>query len=487
MTFSSKHVYSAIRWALLARLSLQLLSWASTIIVMRLLSPGDYGTLAVAAIFTGLAALLSEAGLNEVILRHKAPDQAFQRAVLGAVLLLNSALYLLLFASSGVIANSFAIPQLSTVLPLLALQFMFNALALLPVSLLERKLHYKAMAAVESVAVLSSIVCALALAYLGYGVWALVWSAVLGSAMRYIAANLISRSALLPSFRFNVLKAERSFASAVLLNKLCWYLSSVADDFIIGKLLGKEKLGYYAVSKDLALLFQQKTAAIIHQISFPLLSQSASDSQRNALVFKGAALLSLLVLPLTLVMFSMAPLMVQVLLGERWQAVGPLLALMVLALPVRVLNNVLGNAVAAAGYPQQRLLVQACSLLLIIVLTASGGLSFGLLGAVVGWLMANLLLLPLLLWRYLPCLNIALWPFVSQLLANWQALLVLALLLLIQQLVPWHDTAPLLILAINLLSAVLCYGVASWRFNPDGCYSLRKLLQPSYTGAAKNS
>ena len=79
MTFSSKHVYSAIRWALVARLSLQLLSWASTIIVMRLLSPGDYGTLAVAAIFTGLAALLSEAGLNEVILRHKAPDQAFQR------------------------------------------------------------------------------------------------------------------------------------------------------------------------------------------------------------------------------------------------------------------------------------------------------------------------------------------------------------------------------------------------------------------------
>jgi len=484
MTISSKHVYSAIRWAFLARLSLQILSWSSTIIVMRMLTPSDYGIFAVAAIFTGLAALLSEAGLNEVVLRHKEPGPEFQRAVLGAILMLNSVLYLLLFAVSNLVASSFAMPQLSILLPLLSLQFIFNALALLPVSMLERKLHYKAMAAIESIGVLSSITCTLVLAYQGYGVWALVWSAVVGSVMRYVAANLFSRSVLLPSFRLSILKAERAFASAVLLNKLCWYLSTVADDFIIGKLLGKEKLGYYAVSKDLALLFQQKTAAIIHQISFPLLSQSTSDLQRNALVFKGAALLSLLVLPLTLVIFSMAPLIVEVLLGQHWQQVGPLLALLVLALPVRVLNNVLGNAVAAAGYPHQRLLVQACSMLLTIGLTAGGTLTYDLYGAAIGWLSANLLILPLLLWRYLPCLQIALWPFINHLLTNWQALLILTMLLVVQRFVPWHDTSPSLILALNLMSAALCYALASWYFNAQGCYNLRKLLQPSFRGGA---
>lgn len=481
MTFSSSHIYSAIRWALLARLSLLLLSWSSTIVVMRMLTPGDYGIIAVATIFTGLAALLSEAGLNEVIIRRKQPDRAFQRAVLGAVLLLNLLLFTLLFFISDFVATSFAIPQLRAVMPILALQFIFNALALLPVSLLERNMHYKAMAAIEGTAVIAGISCALSLAYFNYGVWALVWSAVTASVVRYLTACFFSRSAMLPSFRFSILYAERAFARAVLLNKLCWYLSNVADDFIVGKLLGKDKLGYYVVSKDLALLFQQKTAAIVHQISFPLLSQSVSTAQRNQLLLKGCALLSLLVLPLTMVISSTAPLLVQVVLGERWQTIGPLLALMVLALPLRVLNNLLGNAVSAAGYPQQRLFVQAVNLILITSLTAGGCWLWQLNGAVYGWLLANLLLLPVMIKVYLPRLQLASKPFLCQLLANWQALLLLCLLLLLQQLLPWPDT--LATLAVNLVSAAFCYAIASWYFNRAGCDALRKLLQPSYHSA----
>lgn len=482
MAFSSQHIYSAIRWAFLARMSLLLLSWASTIVVMRLLTPGDYGVMAVAAIFTGLAALLSEAGLNEVIIRKQDPNIAFQRAVIGAVLLINTMLFAVLYTFSGFIASSFAINQLQTIIPVLSLQFIFNALALLPVSLLERKMHYKAMATVDAVSVLCSVSVAITLAYHGYGVWALILSAVVGSVIRYIVASIISRSALLPSWRLNTLHTERRFASAVLLNKLCWYLSSVADDFIIGKLLGKERLGYYAVSKDFALLFQQKTAAIIHQISFPLLSQPISCEQRNQLLLKGCAMLSFIVLPLTAVVCSIAPLLVDVVLGANWIQIGPLLSAMILALPIRVLNNLLGNAVSAAGYPQRRLIVQSINLALIIAFTLAGCLLWQLPGAVAGWLLANVLLLPLMLAFYLPFIQLPSTSLFAALFTNWQAFGLLSLLLVLQHQLDLDALSPLLMLIINLTTALVTYALTSWIFNRAGCISLRKLLQPSYQG-----
>src|ERR1700674_3112115 len=139
MSLRSK-VLTGLFWTGGARLLSQILTWAITVVVIRLLSPGDYGLLAMATLFVGFLTLLAEGGLGLAVIQARELGDAELRRIFGAVILIDLTLFVLQFAAAPVIAMFFREDRLVPIVRVLALQFLLMIFTVIPGALLSRKL-----------------------------------------------------------------------------------------------------------------------------------------------------------------------------------------------------------------------------------------------------------------------------------------------------------------------------------------------------------
>jgi teichuronic acid exporter len=270
-------VISGLRWSAGAKLGGQLVSWASTIVVMRLLNPNDYGLMAMAWVFIFFCRLLNELGLGSAVVQAKELSEHQLRQVFGLVILFNVILTGLLIAASPAIAWFFDEQRLVNMVIVLALQLPVMALAVVPEAVLVREMNFRAPAVVSVASDVTAAVIALALAFLGFGVWTLVLSNLAGVFTRTIGFNIASPYLKRPSFRFTEFAAMAKFGGYVTANRILWYVYSKSDTFIVGKMMGKTLLGYYSVALELASLPLAKVGSIVNQVALPAYSRIQDD------------------------------------------------------------------------------------------------------------------------------------------------------------------------------------------------------------------
>src|SRR5689334_118598 len=198
-------VLSAVRWSAGAKLASQSLSWVITIVVIRLLRPEDYGLMAMATIFVGLLTLFNELGV-----------------------------------AAPIIAMFFDEPRLVLLMRVLALQFVIVAFSVVPQSLLERELSFKRRSLADLVSTTIGALATLVLAFLGHGVWALVWGNLAQLSSNMVLVNLARPYLRWPSFKLAGLRDVATFGGYVSMARLLWYFYAQADIFIGGRLLGHE-------------------------------------------------------------------------------------------------------------------------------------------------------------------------------------------------------------------------------------------------------
>ncbi|MEH6813784.1 MAG: oligosaccharide flippase family protein [Motiliproteus sp.] len=396
-----------IRWAVLGKLLGQIISWSSTILVIRLLSPADYGIVALASAPIGLFSIICGLGLDEVIVRKKEIDDRYQRRALGALVLFNGLFYVLILLLSHSYASYLDAQQLQLLLPVLGLQLLIGCFSYIPSALLERQLQIRAITQVEVTALIVGGLCSLLLAYNGLGVWALVISTLANQLTRSIGLSLAARPQLMPSFAIKPLLSDLGFAGNVLANKVVWYLNQTLDDLLIGKLLGQQQLGYYSVGKNFALLPLQKIAGIIHQISFPSIAHSETSDHSRDLILKGLSLICFTTFAVFFGVAAVSEPLTALLFGAKWLDVASVLALLSLLMPVKTINNFIGTATSALGHPGVRLRSQL--IILATTLTAVVlGYEQGLERALQLLLGGHYLILPLLLINYCRVLPVTL-------------------------------------------------------------------------------
>src|SRR5438309_7311792 len=138
-----REVLSGLFWAGGMRLLGQVLTWAVTIVVIRLLSPNDYGLLAMATVFVSFLILMAEAGLGAALVQAPEVDDFMLRGIFGAVILVDCVLFLLLVAAAPAIAQFFAEDRLVSIIRVLALQFLLGIFAVIPSAQVTRRLDFK--------------------------------------------------------------------------------------------------------------------------------------------------------------------------------------------------------------------------------------------------------------------------------------------------------------------------------------------------------
>lgn len=364
---------SGARWAATLRLIGQAISWLSTIVVVRFISPEDYGLNAMLEAPAELLMLLSTLGLDLALVRAKNVRENELRSVFGWLLVINGLLFLIYFFGASLIAAYFDEPRLELLARVLSFMFLLTPFRVIPNALLDRELKFKLRAFAELIASVSAAIATLVLAILGAGVWALVAGVMISRILLTIILMILQPWIILPSLSFSAVRRMISFGGVMVL----WIsLVLIADKLAIlvaGPILGAEMLGIFEVTFQFALLPLIKVMPVINPIIFPAFSkfQDQRDVATHYLE-KSLGIVSLGLFPIMLGTAAIAQEFVATILGEKWLAVAAPLALLSIAMPFRMTTSFLRPVLNSMGRPDLALKSTIVALVVLLPLILIG-------------------------------------------------------------------------------------------------------------------
>jgi O-antigen/teichoic acid export membrane protein len=375
---------SSMAWTGAVKWSLAVFTWIATIIVARLLLPEDYGLIGMAGILIGLIAIFSEFGLGITIvtLRDLTRTQIAQlnglAVVLGAV---SVGLCALLAIPAG---SFFRAPALPLVIVVLSASFLISSLRLVPAALLQRDLQFRTLALIEGAQGLIQSVTTIALAWSGFGYWALVFGPIVG---QLVATTLVlsRRRAAMRIPRRRTLGPALTFTRHQITGTLAWYAYSNSDFLIAGRVLGQASLGVYSIAFTLARAIPEKVSTLVVRVTPAFFSavQSEPAALRRYLL-RLTEYLAMVTFPALAGLALVAGDVVQ-LIGPQWEAaVLPLRLLAIYAAFEGVLQLV--SRVLTATRRSRFLMYDGLALAVIMPLGFLVGARWGVSGIAAVWL-----------------------------------------------------------------------------------------------------
>lgn len=420
-----------LAWTGAGKWTIQLLSWVSTIVVARLLTPTDYGLVGMAALYLAFVALVNEFGLGGAIVQRRDLDDS-QIARLGG---LSVALGVFFFASSvalsGPIASFFGDRAVRPIVAVLGVSLVLTALQVLPRSLLTRDLQFRTLAWVDGAEALSATVVTLLCAVLGLRYWALVFGQLTGrlASTLLLAATRWHRHAW-PS-GFATIAAPVRFGWHLVVSRIAWYAYTNADFLVVGRLLGKGPLGAYTLGWNIASIPVERVSSLVTNVASPVFAAVQRDHAALRRYIGGLTEgLALITFPASIGMALVADELVLVLLGEAWRPAIMPLRLLSLWAGVRCVMTLLPLVVVSTGHSKRSMQFSLLATLVLPPLFYLGS-HWGTTGVALGWLVGYPLVAIPSFWR--TALRLTEMPARSYLRALWpatSATLVMAVLVL---------------------------------------------------------
>ena len=404
-----QQVLSGLYWTGGARLAGQLLSWAITLVVIRLLSPADYGLIAMAMVFASFLTLLGEAGLGAALVQAPKVSAGALRGIFAAVILVDGALFCVQYAAAPAVAWFFEEERLIAIIRVLGAQLVLSIFSIIPRSLLMREMDFKRPSLIELGSNVCGSIVILVLVLTGHGVWSIVLGNIATQAFSTVAFNVVSPYLKWPDFSMRDARGLLTFGGQYMVSRMLWFFYSQADIFIAGKALGREALGFYSVAMHVASLPVQKISAVLNNVAFPAFAQAQQDREAvRQYLAKSVRLLSVVSFPVLWGISSVAPELVTVAFGAKWQpAVLPLQTLS-LIMPLTLLSPFFNAAYQGLGFGGivLRNVLTATVLMPIAFLV---GIQWGLEGLALAWIIGFPAVFLVNLSRMLPLLGLTVW------------------------------------------------------------------------------
>jgi O-antigen/teichoic acid export membrane protein len=381
-------VKRAVIWRSGSQIFAQLIAWASTLMVIRILDPADYGLFAMTQVVIVFLNFLNGYGFAGSLIRETDLSEQRIRQAFGLLLLVNGTLALLQVSLAPLAAVYYRQPEVAHLLRVQALIFLATPFIAIPEVLLMRAMDFRRQSLVNIAATLVSATVALGCALAGFGVWTLVFAPISLFWARAIGLQAVTRAHYRPSFRFAGAGSMFGFGLALLASTFGWTVMTQADTFIAARRLSPDQLGLYAEAFFLTSLIASKFVPSLNEVAFPAYSRLQQDPALLAAAFlKAVRLIMLATCPLYLGLSVVAPDAVSVVLGAKWAAMAPLVTVLALAMPAQTLHILFAPAVNALGHPR---ITMRSSLLGALLMPPAFliGLHWGAIGLAYAWLLA---------------------------------------------------------------------------------------------------
>lgn len=347
---AGQDVRGALQWMAMAKGLSQVVAWVITLIVIRILSPADYGLFAMATVLVLLAEMLKEMGLGSALVQAKELTRQQLRQVFTLILMVNMFLYLAILSAVPLISGFFREDALELLIPVAALQFPIMALETIPEAMLSRRMDFRSKALIAMTGAFTNSIVTLTCALNGMGVWSLIFGGLSATVMRLTLYAITSRIAYLPTLNFKGVGQMASFGGYVTLSRFLIVLLIQSGFFIVGRVLGKEALGIYTVAYQIATLPMQKVSGMLNEVGLAAFSKIQDDRAQYAANYSRAmSILAFVAFPVFWGMAGVADSMTLVVLGEKWvDVVFPLQAIALIT-PLQMVFNTTMPALLGMG------------------------------------------------------------------------------------------------------------------------------------------
>lgn len=477
-------------WSLLERFGRLFVGFGVTLILARLLTPADYGVVALLTIFIAISGSLVDAGFGDALVQKKDASELDFNSVFYLSLALSFAFYLILFFVAPFISRFYAQPILVPILRILALTLVFNSINSVQNAELKRNLLFDRSFKISLIELSTSAMIGVVLAFLGYGPWAIVWSQIGGGLVGVVSRWFIIAWRPKLMFSWTSVRALFHFGWKVtcvsLINKTYINLYGL----LIGKLYTPADLALVNKGKNLPSILMSAVDGTINSVAFPAMAQLQDQMDKVRLGMRKMLLCStFLVFPLMIGLAVCAPSVVFLLFGERWLPCVPYVQIACFGFAVYPFHTINLFTLLALGHSDVFLKVEIIKKIVgVILMVVSIRYS-----VMVFMLVTTVVFDPFsVLVNTRPVKKIIGYPLTNQL-HDIAPALVGSLLMgcvvygfgfvspYVHAVVPLHFLAVLISLMIQVILGVIVYGSFTWLFKLNALGEYWKILSPRFS------
>lgn len=362
-------VVKATSWSLLQRVGTMIISFVTNMVLARLLTPNDFGSIGLILTFVSIADLFVDAGLGQSLIQKQNVDKNDISTVFTTNLLLSIAFFTLLFIIAPWVELYMDTPKLALYLRIEAVTIILRSLYVVHNAMLNKQLNFKALATVSICGSLISSVGAIIMAVCGLGIWSLIGKNIIMHLTFCVLYRCIAR------FDASIYINKKSFKQ---LFAFGWFvsLSSLVDvaytnlaSFIIGKRYTVEQLGYYTQAHNLKQIPVYSLSMVISQVLFPMFAKEQDNRDKiKAYARKITVIATALIFPLMLCLVVVAEPLMVLLYSTKWLPSVPYFRILCIAGLVNMLIHINRSILMALGQSKSLFKVQILAICIGIVL-----------------------------------------------------------------------------------------------------------------------
>ncbi|HLO14938.1 MAG TPA: lipopolysaccharide biosynthesis protein [Anaerolineales bacterium] len=484
--YSNQHIAQKTAWGFVWNFSAYFLGkivvLITTSILARLLAKSDFGLVAVAVVAINYLSVLKDLGLGAALIQRKGSVQEAANTVFTINILIGLILSTAAILLAPLVAIYFRDPHITSVLRWMGISFIINALGSVHTNWLVRDLNYRRKLIPDLGGALIKGAISIGMAYLGYGVWSLVFGQIAGAIASVILVWIIlpwrPRLQLDRKLATGLMKFGASVTAIDIMNEI----TDNIDYVIVGRIFGLIPLSIYTLAYRLPEMLLIGNLWVMGGVVFPAFStvQDRPNELRRGFL-ASVRLVELIAVPICLGLLIAADPIVRVVFGDQWLDAIPILRVLAVYAWVYSLGYHVGGFYKAIGRPDILLRLSILTLI-IIVPSLLIGAKFGIIGVAIGHLVAILIRRIISLGLAIRFVNVSIWDIFGELQSSFLAALVMA---------PIAITAAYLTLSLHpvlqlisiVLSGALSYIGVLWWIERENLMRLFRMVKISNASA----
>lgn len=360
-------------WSFLENASLQGIRFLIGILMARLLSPADYGMVGMLTVFIVISDLLINSGLGSALTKlQDRTEKDFSTAFYFNVVM-GVGLYFLLYSVSPYISEFYKLPLLTDLAKIIALSLLFNSFSVVPNAILQINLRFRTISFVSIITAILSGLSGLYFAYHNFGVWALVYSTIIGNAGRVILLYSVTRWYPKTFIFIKSLRRMLSYGVKLLLSTLIDAIYTNIYPLVIGRVYTADTLGYYSRAQGYSNLPSSTLTMMINKVCFPTFCKQSANFESLIDFYKRIMNnVALFVFPLMFLLMALAKPLVVVLISSKWLPCVPYLQILCLATmwyPILEVNLSVIKAMGYSGIVLKTQIIDKIFALVVLIIT----------------------------------------------------------------------------------------------------------------------
>jgi PST family polysaccharide transporter len=346
-------VAKGLTWTLIDNWGAQLLGLAILVVLLRLVGVEDVGLVALAAAIVGLVQLFVDQGLGDALIQRPSLTRGHIDTAFWSAVLTGAGLTLLGVLAAAPLATLVGEPRLAPIVQVLSVSLVLTSLSSVQMALLRREMAFRSLAARRLIAIGGGGVVGIAMAFLGFGAWALVGQQLTQAALSVVTLWAVSPWRPGREVSWRDFRSLFGFGANIVAGDLLFYLGRNMDSLLIGTFLGPIALGTYAVGFRFLDASTAMLVTAARKLGFPTFARLQHDRDRLRRAYtRMSRAMAAVTWPGYVGLALVAEEAIVLLAGEQWRASGAIATVLILTGPAQAVQAYSGAVLNGIGHPE---------------------------------------------------------------------------------------------------------------------------------------